>query len=42
MMVGATNVPLVIYSKVSPNLTRWFVGLFLLAAGIITFIRGFS
>lgn len=41
IMLAATNVPLVIYRKVSPSLTRWFVGSFLLVAGIITLIRVF-
>lgn len=41
IMLAATNVPLVIYRKLSPKMTQWLVGLFLLVAGIITFFRDF-
>lgn len=42
IMLAATNVPLVIYRRIPAFMTRWVVGLFLLGAGIITFIRGLA
>ena len=39
IMIGATYMPVVIYRRVPESMARWLVVLFLLIAGVITFIR---